>query len=560
MSDQNLRRGGANVIGIYALGLVLGGPGVFIGCSAPSADDDADVGDDSVADVDILPEVDVPVDADDVVAEADGDVGEETEVEPVCGNGVLEDGEECDTTTPRDCTTSCDSTGAEACVACRWAGACTPPAETCNGIDDDCDGETDEGCVEVGAPCTGDADCGGGELLCNESWGICVVASCTGRPSFRPCELISVPDRAYDICSNGACVSPGCGDATCNVPGPSFPLADSGQRACHDDAGVIACPGIPGVADCGTTAFCGQDAQYGWDADHDPGDRFARAGVAEPIVTDNITGRVWMGCSVGQAGASCTGTATVLSWSDALAYCDDLVWGGHSDWRLPDEYELQSLLDYGATGGLFIDPAAFPAVPSSLGPSADASLFWSSSSDAADPVFAWSVAFHVPWVANELPKPYPFYVRCVRSDPAEVPAARFTRTEPVIDFPVVADAATGLVWQGCAAGQTGTSCTGSPSAYTWQAALTYCESSSWAGFNDWYVPNPVELFSLTDNGRAAPSIDTTVFPGTPFAYWSSTAYSGFLSTLAWLAHFGLGDVPNTDTTNEIGIRCVRRAP
>ncbi|MBI5499149.1 MAG: putative metal-binding motif-containing protein [Deltaproteobacteria bacterium] len=44
------------------------------------------------------------------------------------------------------CTTSCGSSGSRSCGAgCAW-GSCAPPGETCNAADDDCDGTCDEGC------------------------------------------------------------------------------------------------------------------------------------------------------------------------------------------------------------------------------------------------------------------------------------------------------------------------------------------------------------------------------------------------------------------------------
>jgi len=42
------------------------------------------------------------------------------------------------------CTTTCGSTGTATC-SCSGLGSCTPPAETCNGKDDNCDGLVDNG-------------------------------------------------------------------------------------------------------------------------------------------------------------------------------------------------------------------------------------------------------------------------------------------------------------------------------------------------------------------------------------------------------------------------------
>jgi hypothetical protein len=64
----------------------------------------------------------------------------------VCGNGVVESGEECDPGTTTTCTTSCGSVGRVTCSDACVAGPCVPPVlEVCNGADDDCDGRIDEG-------------------------------------------------------------------------------------------------------------------------------------------------------------------------------------------------------------------------------------------------------------------------------------------------------------------------------------------------------------------------------------------------------------------------------
>lgn len=60
-------------------------------------------------------------------------------------DGVID--EECSCTPigrVEDCTTSCASTGRHTCGMGGWS-PCAPPAETCNGVDDDCNGLTDEG-------------------------------------------------------------------------------------------------------------------------------------------------------------------------------------------------------------------------------------------------------------------------------------------------------------------------------------------------------------------------------------------------------------------------------
>ncbi len=55
-------------------------------------------------------------------------------------------------------------------------------------------------------------------------------------------------------------------------------------------------------------------------------------------VTDNLTGLTW---------ARNANLAGQMTWSDAIAYCAGLTYGGTNDWRLPNVREMHSLIDYG---------------------------------------------------------------------------------------------------------------------------------------------------------------------------------------------------------------------
>jgi hypothetical protein len=376
-------------------------------------------------------------------------------------------------------------------------------------------------------------------------WDTSSDIQCSGKPDFTACALVTAPDRSYDICVAGICVSPGCGDATCNVPSPHFPLADTNQRSCADTSGLMTCPTNP------SADFYGQDAQYGWDATHDQSGRYTRTMPVdtEPVVQDNVTGLVWQGCIARLSGASCaSGNATGYKWSDALAYCDDLDWGGHTDWRLPDAYELPSIVDSGRMKPA-TDLAAFPETSS-----AD---FWSSSSYASNVSNAWFFSFEHGGGGYGA-KTNSYRVRCVRGGPFQ--GRRFDVLS-VSGHRLVRDTLTGLEWQGCLAELSGVDCTqGSAGSYSWKQALAYCEGLSYAGHTDWRLPSRTELHSSLDLRRYGPSIDSTAFPATLGTYtWSSTSNANVLSN-AWYVYFGNGYVSNADKSGGYRIRCVRGGP
>jgi MYXO-CTERM domain-containing protein len=148
-------------------------------------------------------------------------------------------GQPCDTGKPGICAaglTQCSANG----TTCQELN---PPAtsETCNGLDDDCNGQTDEG-----APCppgkvcdhgTCVASCQGGEFPCPAgltcssdghcidpkcvnvscpAGQVCVAGTCKG-----PCDGITCPHP--QVCRVGKCVDP-CANVTC----PSGQVCDQG--------------------------------------------------------------------------------------------------------------------------------------------------------------------------------------------------------------------------------------------------------------------------------------------------------------------------------------------
>ncbi len=75
-----------------------------------------------------------------------------------CGDDIEDVGEQCDFSGTQACATTCDSgamTGTRSCLYCNL-GTCEPPGEVCNGIDDNCDGDIDEGCQAKVILCSSD--------------------------------------------------------------------------------------------------------------------------------------------------------------------------------------------------------------------------------------------------------------------------------------------------------------------------------------------------------------------------------------------------------------------
>lgn len=141
---------------------------------------------------------------------------------------------------------------------------------------------------------------------------------------------------------------------------------------------------------------------------------------SDGTVTHSKTGLVWMQCSLGQGwdGTTCTGSAALYTWQEALQAAQDINSGisnadgdslagfaGQTDWRLPNKNELESIVERRCWS---------PAANAALFPSTPSAWFWSSSPGANSPYDAWGIDFGVGNVNTYL-KVNAFRVRLVRA-------------------------------------------------------------------------------------------------------------------------------------------------
>jgi hypothetical protein len=178
---------------------------------------------------------------------------------------------------------------------------------------------------------------------------------------------------------------------TVTLDAGSFKLPDTGQTLCYDAAGsVMACAGT------------GQDGDYIVNpmsfTDHGDG-----------TITDNVTGLLWQKCSLGLSGSDCTtGTAALYQQYDSISACASLG----SGWRVPTIYELRTIVDYGLMT-LIAYQTYIPAINATYFPNTQANVYWSSTSYAYQPNYAWYVDFRDGNTYNAY-KGTAYYVRCVR--------------------------------------------------------------------------------------------------------------------------------------------------
>ncbi|NDJ77066.1 MAG: DUF1566 domain-containing protein [Chloroflexi bacterium] len=292
---------------------------------------------------------------------------------------------------------------------------------------------------------------------------------------------------------------------------------DTGQDQCYDLQGnQIPCP-EPGEA------LFGQDANYvsAAPAYRDNGDG---------TISDLNTGLMWTQAYSGK-----------MTWTEAMAGADSFELAGYDDWRMPTIKELYSLIDFNGLTGMeaassipYIDTDYFEFVfgDTSAGERLIDAQYWSSTEYVSTTMNGNHTVFGVNFAdgrikgygtSNPRGEEMTQFVRYVRG-PVGYGANDFVDNGDG----TITDNSTGLMWMQADSG----------TALDWAGALDYCENLSFAGYDDWRLPDAKELQYIVDYTR---SPDTTgsaaidpLFSATPITdeggatnyafYWTGTTH------------------------------------
>jgi arylsulfatase A-like enzyme len=325
-----------------------------------------------------------------------------------------------------------------------------------------------------------------------------------------------------------------------------YTVVDTSQAASYDENGNIITP-VPG------DPYHGQDAVYS-------GTQPSYTDNQNGTVTDNSTGLMWQQVP----------PEAFYTWEEAQAYAENLVLGGHDDWRLPTMKESISLADFRGSSRPqidrpYIDDTVFtihdPLVVTTYIPSSAENpnrpkrnidgQYWSSNAYIGRTMNNNTSTFGFNFLDGRI-KSYPnglsgragtCFVRCVRG-PADYGENNYIDNEDG----TITDLATGLMWLKEDSGATvGT--------LDWIEALAWSEELEYAGYDDWRLPDAKELHTLVDYSRAPDAEDESrrsaaidpIFELTEMEswFWSSSSLGDDL--FAWAVYVCFGQASAVDT-------------
>ncbi len=324
----------------------------------------------------------------------------------------------------------------------------------------------------------------------------------------------------------------------------SYPVVDTDQSACFDDASQIAsqiaCPEPE-------AAWFGQDAQY-------TGSTPSYLDNGDGTVTDLNTGLMWQ-----------QDPGPKRNYADALTGAADMDLGGYSDWRLPTIKELYSLILFSGRdisicmdgsdtceGKPFLDTDYFVFEYGDIraGERIIDAQYWSATEYLDTTMTGNATAFGVNFADGRI-KGYPRDIGA--GGGANTQFVRYVRGNPVygenelVDNAdgSVTDLSTGLDWMQ----------QDSLEALNWRQALDYCSNATLVGADDWRLPNAKELHSIVDYSRA-PDITNSaaidpLFHVSPIvneagildypSYWTSTTHADISGNGSFAVYIAFGE-------------------
>ena len=250
-------------------------------------------------------------------------------------------------------------------------------------------------------------------------------------------------------------------------------------------------------------------------------------------IKDNVTGLMWQQVDGGE-----------MTIENATTYCDNLVLGGFSDWRLPTPIESFSILNHQNSN---------PAINTTYFSLTTAEYWWTSIFENNSTTKVWctnaggGIGNHPKAETISAGGTKKFHARAVRN--TNIPTTITNHFTDNTDG-TITDNLTQLVWQKIP----------NTTVLTWEQALVYAEGLTIGTLSDWRLPNIKELQSINNELATNPSVFAPYFSSLGVHnYWSSTSLPN-QTTKSWYWNTQFGITTYDLKTNSNYVLCVRGNP